>query len=123
MVEHDPGVGAGTLAEPAVFIGPADGDGAFAIPTIDGVVGGTDDDAELAMTVVGGIDEDDLAAEGADGELRPADHLHGGPALKGEAHGTAGLTLFAGMDEGHVIAIDHDLDKAAVGFGNDDADE
>ena len=123
MIEHDPGIRTRSLPQPAVFVRPADSDGAFAISAIDDVIAGTNDDAELALPIVGGVHKDHLSAKGADGELWPADHLHGGPAFEGDAHGAAGFILFAGMDERHVVAIHQDFDEAAVGFRNDDADE
>lgn len=65
FLEHDPRVCAHALAEPAVTVWPRDFD-EFAV-AMHFVGKGGDDDAELAFSVVGRVDEDDFTAEGSDG--------------------------------------------------------
>ena len=124
LLEENPAFGPDALAEEAVA-GPVF-DMGFAIA--DGDIGfGRNNDAEASIAIVGGVNEDDLAAEGADGDTGPADELNGGPAFELEADGAAGCDGAIGVfvtlgNEGHVHAVDPHFDESAFGLRDDDAD-
>jgi len=123
-LEEDPAIGTDALAKPAVG-GPGIDPGDSAAGDLIGI--GSDEHAELALAVVGGVDEDDFTAEGADGDGGPADELDGGPAFKLDAGGAsfadqiALFVEFAGMDERHVVAAEPEFDHAALSVGDEDA--
>ena len=124
LLEEHPAFGAYALAKEAVA-GPVF-DMGFAIAGGDIWAGGNDD-AEASVAIVGGVNEDDFAAEGADGDTGPADELNGGPAFELEADGATGcggaIGVFVALgNEGHVHAVDPHFDEPAFGFWDDDAD-
>ena len=84
-------------------------------PSLAGRVGG-DEDAEASTSIVGCVEEFDGSAEGSNRNRRPAHKLDGGPAFKLQPY------LVAGVEEGHIVAVDPEFDNGLSGFWNEDGE-